>query len=201
MKCAAVCDRILRASPRRLVCSGLLTVVLASSGSACVAQTNPSLTLTGDWGGARTRLIDQGIDLSGGYTSEIANNLRGGTSEETRYTDQWVLSSDFNLQKLFGINDAEFKITITDRNGQDLGARCQPAHARTGPGSLGPGPDLAAHPVRISSALVGRRGRSQARSPDRGRRFCVVQLRVPESDLLRLAARQSAAATSGTTGR
>jgi porin len=89
---------------------------------AASAQTDPSATLTGDWGGERTKLINAGIDLSGGYTSEIANNLRGGTAEETRYTDQWVLSSDFNLQKLLGINDAEFKLTITDRNGQDLGA-------------------------------------------------------------------------------
>ena len=96
-----------------------LTLLIST---AATAQTNPSATLTGDWGGARTSLINQGIDLSGGYTSEIATNPRGGDTEETRYTDQWVLSSAFDLKKLWNIDDATFKLTITDRNGQDLGA-------------------------------------------------------------------------------
>ena len=89
---------------------------------SAMAQTDPSATLTGDWGGERTSLINQGIDLSGGYGSEIAGNVRGGTSNEIRYTDQWVLSSAFDLKKLWDIDGGTFKLTVTDRNGQDLGA-------------------------------------------------------------------------------
>lgn len=107
----------------RFFATGLVLLLAAGLSRGVLAQTiNPSDTLTGDWGGLRTNLINQGIDLSGGYTSEIANNLHGGDREETRYTDQWVLSSEFNLQKLWGLDNATFKILINDRNGQDLGA-------------------------------------------------------------------------------
>jgi porin len=96
--------------------------LLALFSGHALAQTDANATLTGDWGGSRTSLINQGIDLTGGYTSEIATNPRGGDSEETRYTDQWVLSSAFDLKKLWGIDGATLKLTITDRNGRDLGA-------------------------------------------------------------------------------
>ncbi|WP_027533756.1 hypothetical protein [Bradyrhizobium sp. WSM3983] len=34
--------------------------------------------LFGDWDGARTRLLNAGIDFQFGYTSEIAGNATGG---------------------------------------------------------------------------------------------------------------------------
>lgn len=82
-------------------------------------------TLTGDWGGYRHQLRDAGVDIEGSYTSEIANNPRGGIGEETRYTDQWVVGATFDLQKLWQIPSAEVQLTITDRNGQNLGDSAQ----------------------------------------------------------------------------
>jgi porin len=104
----------------RLAPIGFLAAVLCAP---CLAQTtDPSATLTGDWGGERSTLIGHGIDLGGSYGSEVANNLAGGKEELTRYTDQWVLFSNFDLQKLIGLDGASFKILVTDRNGRDLGA-------------------------------------------------------------------------------
>ena len=77
-------------------------------------------TLTGDWGGYRSWLRDLGIDFQLGYTSETASNVQGGTKEGTRYTDQWAFGSTLDLQKLLGLNDAKFQVTITDRNGRNL---------------------------------------------------------------------------------
>lgn len=77
-------------------------------------------TLTGDWGGWRTRLHDYGVDLSLGYVSETAGNVQGGTSLGARYTDQWALGGGFDLEKLLGLNGGHVQVTITERNGRNL---------------------------------------------------------------------------------
>ena len=58
--------------------------------------------LLGDWNGARTRLADDGVTFNFGYASEIAHNTSGGLDNLTRYSDQWVLGTELNLQKLWG---------------------------------------------------------------------------------------------------
>jgi porin len=77
--------------------------------------------LTLDWNGFRTMLRDHGFDLRVGYISETATNIRGGNNELWRYADQWTFASTLDLQKLIGIKEAQFQITITDRNGKNLG--------------------------------------------------------------------------------
>ena len=73
-----------------------------------------------DWDGIRSSLYDKGIDFRLGYVSETATNVQGGPEELWRYTDQWTFAATFDLQKLLGLNQAQFKITVTDRNGQNL---------------------------------------------------------------------------------
>jgi len=87
--------------------------------SPAFSQTSAQ-TLTGDWGGERTHLSEQGITLTGGYVSEIANNIQGGERELTRYSDQWTVGAKFDLDKLLGWPAATFKVSITDRNGRSL---------------------------------------------------------------------------------
>jgi porin len=77
-------------------------------------------TLTGDWGGWRTRLWNEGLNFSVGYVSETASNIQGGTRTGVRYTDQWSFGATLDLNKLFQIHDAQFQFTITDRNGRNL---------------------------------------------------------------------------------
>jgi porin len=76
--------------------------------------------LSGDWGGYRTKLEKAGVNLGINYTSEVAYNAKGGSNDLVRYTDQFAFTGDFDLDKLLGLNDAEFKIAITKRNGDDL---------------------------------------------------------------------------------
>ncbi|SMF99389.1 carbohydrate porin [Burkholderia singularis] len=78
--------------------------------------------LLGDWNGMRTRLADKGINFSASYTGELAHNFSGGTDHLTRYTDQWAIGTNLDLNKLIGWKGAQFQFTMTDRNGRDLGA-------------------------------------------------------------------------------
>lgn len=99
--------------------SVLLLTVIVSSGTV-FADDAGSKRLTGDWGGVRTDLERSGVDLELNYTTETAYNAAGGTKHAVRYTDQWAFSGSFDLDRLLGLHDAEFKLTITDRNGRNL---------------------------------------------------------------------------------
>ena len=103
---------------RPLLMAGLLT----ATGAAQAYDITTSPHLFGDWGGLRTSLSERGIDLNLGYTGEAAHNFSGGKDKLTRYTDQWVFGATLNLDKLWGWRGGTFQMTITDRNGRNLGA-------------------------------------------------------------------------------
>jgi porin len=84
------------------------------------AATAPVPWLLGDWGGARTRLQNQGIDFQFGYTGEFAYNATGGIKSEATYTDQYSAGMTLDLNRLIGIPDAQFQATITERTGRNL---------------------------------------------------------------------------------
>jgi porin len=84
------------------------------------AATAPVPWLLGDWGGARTRLQNQGIDSQFGYTGEFAYNATGGIKSEATYTDQYSAGMTLDLNRLIGIPDAQFQATITERTGRNL---------------------------------------------------------------------------------
>ncbi|TAL84683.1 MAG: porin [Rhodanobacter sp.] len=73
--------------------------------------------ITGDWGGERAKLADEGATFKLGYFSEGAMNTSGGKRRTTAYADQFFLGGYFDLDKLFGWRGAEFKVEVTDRNG------------------------------------------------------------------------------------
>ncbi|KTB82404.1 porin [Pseudomonas syringae pv. syringae PD2774] len=77
---------------------------------------------TGDWGGLRSELLEQGVDVIGGYVGEGATNVHGGYNHDrtARYTAQWALGTHLDLQKMLGWNDAEFQLLVTERNGNNL---------------------------------------------------------------------------------
>lgn len=79
-------------------------------------------TLTGDWGGLRTELQDDGINLRAHWTTESAGNPAGGHYQTARYTQQFDLGADFDLSRLWGIPDAKIQFTLTDRSGRSLSA-------------------------------------------------------------------------------
>lgn len=76
--------------------------------------------LLGDWDGARTRLLNSGIDFQFGYTSEVAGNATGGQRRQVAYTDQWTFGTTFDLAKLGVVPGGTIQVTWTDRNGSNL---------------------------------------------------------------------------------
>jgi porin len=83
--------------------------------------------LTGDWGGLRTRLHDDGIDISAGYTGELGWNFAGGERHAITESGQFALGVTLDAEKLAGIKGGTFQATATFRQGDDLGK-----HARLG---------------------------------------------------------------------
>ena len=113
-------------APARLQLIGRLSVLgalgLAGSAQAAGAFDVNSPWMSGDWGGARTELLDKGYDFSLEYVGEVGSNLKGGYNDDTtaRYSDQFALGVKFDLQKILGWHDAEAKVTITERSGRNI---------------------------------------------------------------------------------
>lgn len=78
--------------------------------------------LTGDWGGIRTDLRDDGVDLKAGYVSETAWNVSGGERERIRETGQFSFGTTVDTAKLIGLEGGTLQATVTYRRGKDLGA-------------------------------------------------------------------------------
>ncbi|MBL8575768.1 MAG: carbohydrate porin [Mesorhizobium sp.] len=111
----------------RVLFAGTLVVAAAIGGSAQAgdafdndAAPDPSPWLFGDWNGERTRLKDRGIDFQFGYTSEIAYNTSGGSRRDAAYADQYVAGVTLDLEKLLGLQAAQFQATFTQRTGRNL---------------------------------------------------------------------------------
>jgi porin len=79
-------------------------------------------TMTGDWGGTRTRLEERGINFRGGFTTESAYNPVGGQFPAVRYTQQVAIGADFDLGRLADLPGGKFVTTLTDRTGRSLSA-------------------------------------------------------------------------------
>ncbi len=82
-------------------------------------------TLTGDWGGARSRLHDQGISLHADYVGEWLHNSTGGKRHATAYADQIHLGAAFDFGKLWGWHGGSLHVDITNRNGHQLDQKAQ----------------------------------------------------------------------------
>jgi porin len=93
--------------------------LVAGPGQARADWWNQS-TMTGDWGGLRTRLADDGLTIKGQYTGEAAGNPTGGKGQGVRYAQEVMLGVDADFQKLLGIPGASGKLVLTDRAGRSL---------------------------------------------------------------------------------
>jgi porin len=61
-------------------------------------------TLTGDWNGARNKLVDSGITLGLRYIGEVFGDVSGGLRRGAAYEDQFFLSADSDFEKMAGID-------------------------------------------------------------------------------------------------
>ncbi|MBT2374091.1 carbohydrate porin [Pseudomonas fluorescens] len=108
----------------RLLCqlSAAAAFVLSANAMAADAFSADSKWMTGDWGGERTKLIEQGIDIKADYVGEMGYNAHGGYNDDKtgRYSDQFGLGVALDLQKLWGWDNTQAKIQLTNRNGQNI---------------------------------------------------------------------------------
>ncbi|KQQ80169.1 porin [Xanthomonas sp. Leaf131] len=72
----------------------------------------------GDWGGTRSTLADQGVQFKLAHFSQTAHNTSGGERNATAYADQFFVGGYFDLEKLWGWSGADFKVEVTNRNGE-----------------------------------------------------------------------------------
>lgn len=120
---------------QRLKDSAVLTPValpktlslIGALGFAACAQAAPAFDsdspwMLGDWNGARTELANKGYDFKVDYVGEMGANLHGGYDHDrtARYSDQFAFGSHLDLQKILGWDDAEFQLTVTKRDGDNI---------------------------------------------------------------------------------
>jgi porin len=108
----------------RLICqvSAAAALVLAGNAMADDAFSANSQWMTGDWGGERTKLIEQGIDIKADYVGEAGGNLHGGYNNDktARYSDQWGLGVALDFEKMLGWTDTTAKVQFTQRDGRNI---------------------------------------------------------------------------------
>src|SRR5271167_4232099 len=83
------------------------------------AGAQPS-TLTGDWGGLRTLLSNEGVDIRSGFRDEAVTNVLGGQAHNAAQAGQFDLGVTINAQKLFGWAGGTIQTAITYREGELL---------------------------------------------------------------------------------
>lgn len=79
-------------------------------------------TMTGDWGGLRTTLLDHGLKVSGGYDAEGWGNTTGGLEQGAVYTGLLYIALQLDLQKAIGWPGASLDTRWVWINGQDASA-------------------------------------------------------------------------------
>ncbi|WP_431481978.1 carbohydrate porin [Pseudomonas thivervalensis] len=108
----------------QLICqlSAVAAMMLAGSAHAANAFSADSKWMTGDWGGERTKLIEQGIDIKADFVGEMGANLHGGYNDDktARWSQQFGLGVALDLEKLAGWGDTEAKIQFTRRDGRNI---------------------------------------------------------------------------------
>ena len=74
--------------------------------------------MTGDWGGVRSRWRDAGVDIFSSYQVQSADIVKGGAKQGTSTNNQVILGANFDMQKLWGIDNGIFTFAVSDQIGR-----------------------------------------------------------------------------------
>ncbi len=77
-------------------------------------------TATGNWGGARDTLLEHGVGLFGGFTTELWGNVAGGAKTGVVSTNLFEFGVEADLDKLVGWQGATFHNSWLAPLGKDL---------------------------------------------------------------------------------
>ncbi len=99
---------------------------IAATAHAQTAPTNNDFwtrpTLTGDWGGKRTVLKNDGLTFNGFYTGEFGDVLSGGKRSGNDIASQFGLGADVDLGKVAGLDGGGLHIMFNQRVGRSVSA-------------------------------------------------------------------------------
>jgi porin len=76
--------------------------------------------LTGDWGGFRNTLYDDGVNIFANYTNNIAGNPVGGKSAGFTYCDNIAFGLELDLEKIIGWKGGHLTVSGLNRDGSNL---------------------------------------------------------------------------------
>jgi porin len=79
-------------------------------------------TMTGDWGGLRTRWADAGVSIFATYGVNLAGNPVGGLEKDVTYVDDQSWGADFDLGKLAKLKGTAVRLSFNNRDGVNLSA-------------------------------------------------------------------------------
>jgi porin len=79
-------------------------------------------TMTGDWGGLRTRLGEDGFNLRASYIGEYAYNFAGGKRIGGDYAQQFAFGMDVDMGKVAGLTGGTFHLSFNVREGRNTTA-------------------------------------------------------------------------------
>lgn len=79
--------------------------------------------LSGDWGGFRNLLYDNGVSVFASYWNNIAGNPVGGMRQGTTYCDEIDFGLQLDLEKLIGWKNATITVTAANQAGSDLSGK------------------------------------------------------------------------------
>ncbi|MDD5495662.1 MAG: carbohydrate porin [Candidatus Omnitrophica bacterium] len=81
---------------------------------------NPRNSMTGDWGGFRDKLSDEGILVTSTYVCDVLADPVGGMNTGTQYNHSWGGDINFDLEKLLNLVGLQFHISSLWRYGGNL---------------------------------------------------------------------------------
>ncbi len=79
-------------------------------------------TLTGDWGGLRTKLAQEGFNFRASYIGEYAYSFSGGKRIGGDYAQQLAVGADVDMGKLAGLTGGTVHISFNLREGRSTTA-------------------------------------------------------------------------------
>ncbi|WP_158914739.1 carbohydrate porin [Caulobacter sp. S45] len=92
----------------------------AKQEASSLPRTFPSQPgVTGDWGGFRTKLSQDGFDFFGSFQTQTGSNVGGGVQRGTDSNYQVILGTNVDLEKIIGMPGATFIFAAAERWGQN----------------------------------------------------------------------------------
>ncbi len=79
-------------------------------------------TMTGDWGGLRTTLVQDGFNFRASYIGEYAYNFSGGKRIGGDYAQQIAFGVDVDMGKVAGLTGGTFHLSFNVREGRNTTA-------------------------------------------------------------------------------